>query len=135
MILRTEGVTKCFGGLTAVNNVSLEVADGEILGIIGPNGAGKTTFLNCISGFYSPTKGKIYFDGEDITGMTSYALCQKGLSRTFQIVRSFPQMTALDTVVTARTRSKEHMSCWMRLGLRCPTTRLLKRSIPCSSND
>ena len=91
MILRTEGVTKCFGGLTAVNNVSLEVADGEILGIIGPNGAGKTTFLNCISGFYSPTKGKIYFDGEDITGMTSYALCQKGLSRTFQIVRSSPK--------------------------------------------
>ena len=101
MILRTEGVTKCFGGLTAVNNVSLGVADGEILGIIGPNGAGKTTFLNCISGFYSPTKGKIYFDGEDITGMTSYALCQKGLSRTFQIVRSFPKMTALDNVVTA----------------------------------
>ena len=101
MILRTEGVTKCFGGLTAVNNVSIELADGEILGIIGPNGAGKTTFLNCISGFYSPTKGKIYFDGEDITGMTSYALCKKGLSRTFQIVRSFPKMTALENVVTA----------------------------------
>ncbi|SFQ21224.1 amino acid/amide ABC transporter ATP-binding protein 1, HAAT family [Oscillibacter sp. PC13] len=101
MILRTEGVTKCFGGLTAVNNVSLEVNKGEIIGIIGPNGAGKTTFLNCISGFYAPTKGKIYFNDEDITGMTSYDLCRKGISRTFQIVRSFPKMTALDNVKTA----------------------------------
>lgn len=96
MILRTEGVTKRFGGLTAVNNVSLEVKEGEIVGIIGPNGAGKTTFLNCISGFYAPTEGKIYFKDKDITGKTSYDLCKQGLARTFQLVRSFPKMTVLD---------------------------------------
>jgi branched-chain amino acid transport system ATP-binding protein len=100
-MLRTEGVTKCFGGLTAVNDISLEVNNGEILGIIGPNGAGKTTLLNCISGFYAPTKGKIYFNDEDITGKTSYNLCRKGIARTFQIVRSFPKMTAVDNVRTA----------------------------------
>lgn len=101
MILRTDGVTKCFGGLTAVNNVSLEVNEGEIIGIIGPNGAGKTTFLNCISGFYAPTSGKIYFKDKDITGMNSYDLCKMGLARTFQIVRTFPKMTALENVKTA----------------------------------
>ncbi|MCI8910870.1 MAG: ABC transporter ATP-binding protein [Oscillibacter sp.] len=101
MILRTEGVTKRFGGLTAVNNVSLEVKEGEIVGIIGPNGAGKTTFLNCISGFYAPTEGKIYFKDKDITGKTSYDLCKQGLARTFQLVRSFPKMTVLDNVKTA----------------------------------
>ena len=101
MILRTEGVTQRFGGLTAVNNVSLEVKEGEILGIIGPNGAGKTTFLNCISGFYTPTEGKIYYKDEDITGIPSYELCKKGIARTFQIVRAFPKMTALENVKTA----------------------------------
>lgn len=101
MLLRTEGLTKCFGGLTAVKNINLEVNSGEILGIIGPNGAGKTTLLNCISGFYTPTKGKIYFNDEDITGKASYSLCKKGIARTFQIVRSFPKMTAVDNVKTA----------------------------------
>lgn len=101
MILRTEGVTQRFGGLTAVNNVSLEVNKGEILGIIGPNGAGKTTFLNCISGFYTPTEGKIFYNDEDITGVPSYELCKKGIARTFQIVRAFPKMTALENVKTA----------------------------------
>jgi branched-chain amino acid transport system ATP-binding protein len=100
-ILKTENVTQRFGGLVAVNNVSLEVEEGEILGIIGPNGAGKTTFLNCISGFYKPTEGKIFFMGEDITGVPSYELCKKGIARTFQIVRTFPKMTALENVKTA----------------------------------
>jgi len=84
-----------------VNNVTLDVDNGEIIGIIGPNGAGKTTLLNCISGFYTPTKGKVYFNGKDITGMTPYELCKRGLARTFQIVRSFPKMTALENVKTA----------------------------------
>ncbi|MDD5832424.1 MAG: ABC transporter ATP-binding protein [Clostridiales bacterium] len=101
MILRTENVTQRFGGLVAVNNVSLEVQEGEIVGIIGPNGAGKTTFLNCISGFYTPTEGKIYFKDEDITGVPSYKLCKKGIARTFQLVRTFPKMTALENVKTA----------------------------------
>ena len=100
-MLRIEGVSKCFGGLTAVKDISLKVNRGEVLGIIGPNGAGKTTLLNCISGFYAPTKGKIYLNDMDITGNTSYALCNKGIARTFQIVRSFPKMTAVDNVKTA----------------------------------
>lgn len=110
MILRTEGVTQRFGGLTAVNNVSLEVKEGEILGIIGPNGAGKTTFLNCISGFYTPTEGKIFFKDEDITGVPSYELCKKGIARTFQLVRTFPKMTALDNVRTALVYGGGHKS-------------------------
>lgn len=101
LVLRIDGVTKSFGGLTAVDNVSLDVNRGEIIGIIGPNGAGKTTLLNCISGFYAPTKGKVYFNDKDITGMPPYELCRRGLARTFQMVRSFPKMTALENVKTA----------------------------------
>ncbi len=101
MILRAENVTQRFGGLTAVDHVSLEVKEGEIVGIIGPNGAGKTTFLNCISGFYKPTEGKVFFNDEEITGVPSYELCKKGIARTFQIVRTFPKMTALENVKTA----------------------------------
>jgi len=101
MLLRTEGVEKRFGGLVAVNDVSLTVEKGEIFGLIGPNGAGKTTFLNCISGFYRPEKGKIIFNDEDVTGLTPTQLSFKGIARTFQIVRSFPKMSALDNVRVA----------------------------------
>ncbi|MGI6679709.1 MAG: ABC transporter ATP-binding protein [Dehalobacterium sp.] len=98
MILSTEGVEKRFGGLVAVNNVSITVNEGEIFGIIGPNGAGKTTFLNCISGYYRPEKGKIIYKGQDITGKHPHQLCHQGIARTFQIVRSFPKLSALDNV-------------------------------------
>ncbi|MFZ5945623.1 MAG: ABC transporter ATP-binding protein [Bacillota bacterium] len=101
MILTTEGVEKRFGGLVAVNNVSLSVKQGEIFGIIGPNGAGKTTFLNCISGFYKPEKGTVIFKGQNIVGMSSHQLCHKGMARTFQIVRSFPKLSAEDNVKVA----------------------------------
>jgi branched-chain amino acid transport system ATP-binding protein len=97
-MLRTEGIEKRFGGLVAVNDISLEVNEGEIFGIIGPNGAGKTTFLNCISGFYNPEKGHVFFRDRDITGFPSYKMCHLGMSRTFQIVRSFPKMTAFENV-------------------------------------
>lgn len=98
MILKTENVTKTFGGLVAVNDVSIEIEEGEIFGIIGPNGAGKTTFLNCISGYYRPEKGKVFFQNKEITGFTPYKICHLGMSRTFQIVRSFPNMTAFENV-------------------------------------
>jgi len=100
-MLRTEGVEKSFGGLTAVKDVSLNVEQGEIFGIIGPNGAGKTTLLNCISGFYKPEKGKIYYDGKDITGWAPHRICHHGIARTFQIVRSFPKLSAYDNVKAA----------------------------------
>jgi branched-chain amino acid transport system ATP-binding protein len=103
MILRTEGVEKRFGGLVAVKDVSISVNEGEIFGIIGPNGAGKTTFLNCISGYYSPEKGRVFFWGRDVTGYPSYKMCGLGMSRTFQIVRGFPKMTAFDNVKVGAT--------------------------------
>ncbi len=100
-ILVTKDVVKRFGGLTAVKNVSIEVKKGEIFGIIGPNGAGKTTFLNCVSGIYNPEEGEIIYRGENIKGLSPHTLCKKGISRTFQIVRSFHKMTALDNVKVA----------------------------------
>lgn len=101
MLLTTEGVVKQFGGLVAVDNVSVEVEQGEIFGVIGPNGAGKTTFINCIFGFYKPEKGKIIYKGKDITGWAPHRLCHLGIARTFQIVRSFPKLSALDNVKVA----------------------------------
>jgi len=99
MILETESVCKRFGGLQAVKNVSLQVEEGQIFGFIGPNGAGKTTFLNCISGTYTPEEGRVIFRGQDITRYTSDKICRAGMARTYQIVRSFPLMSALENVM------------------------------------
>lgn len=99
MIIKTDRLTKNFGGLVAVNHVSLEVEKGEILGLIGPNGAGKTTFLNCISGALRSNGGTVQFLGEDTTGMSADQLCRMGMSRTFQISRPFPRLTALENVL------------------------------------
>lgn len=101
MILRVEEVSRSFGGLRALKGVTIEVAKGEILGLIGPNGAGKTTLLNLIAGVYKPHTGAIYLDGEDVTGLRPEALCKRGVSRTFQIPQSFPQLTALENVLVA----------------------------------
>jgi len=101
MILEAKDVTKKFGGLVAVGEVSLAVGEGEILGIIGPNGAGKTTFLNVIAGVYKSDAGSVHFRGQDITGLSSYQICRKGIARTFQVSRPFPQMTALENVAVA----------------------------------
>jgi branched-chain amino acid transport system ATP-binding protein len=99
MILHTEKVVKNFGGLTAVNRVSMDVNEGEIFGLIGPNGAGKTTFLNCIAGTYKPTAGTVHFAGENTTGEPADVMCRKGMSRTFQIPLPFPKLTVLDNVL------------------------------------
>jgi branched-chain amino acid transport system ATP-binding protein len=99
MILDAQRVVKNFGGLTAVNQVSLQVSAGEIVGLIGPNGAGKTTFLNCIAGTYKPSAGQVRFLGEEVTGAVAEVMCKKGLSRTFQIPRPFPRLTALENVM------------------------------------
>lgn len=101
MILQTENITKRFGGLIAVNEVSLTVNQGEIFGLIGPNGAGKTTFINVVSGFYPADGGRITFNGEDVTMLKSHQLCHKGIARTFQIVNPFPKMTVLENVEVA----------------------------------
>jgi len=100
-VLQTEKVTKKFGGLVAVNEVDMHVAEGEIVGLIGPNGAGKTTLLNAIAGLNPPTSGRVKYFDEDTTGLTPEQMCHRGLSRTFQIPRPFPRMTALENVLTA----------------------------------
>ena len=101
MILELDGIQKKFGGLVAVNQVSLSVEDGQIFGLIGPNGAGKTTLLNMIAGALKPDGGRIRFLGQDVTGLPAYRMCQQGLARTFQISRPFPRMTALENVMVA----------------------------------
>lgn len=98
-MIKTEKVVKNFGGLTAVNRVSMNVEDGEIYGLIGPNGAGKTTFLNCIAGTYRPTSGTVLFAGEDTTGKSANVMCKKGMSRTFQIPLPFPRLSVLENVL------------------------------------
>jgi branched-chain amino acid transport system ATP-binding protein len=99
MILETKGVCKRFGGLKAVNNVSIRVGEGSVHGLIGPNGAGKTTFLNSIAGVYAPEEGRVFFKGKDITALRADKICHHGIARTFQIVHSFPNMSALENVM------------------------------------
>jgi branched-chain amino acid transport system ATP-binding protein len=98
-IMEVQGLTKNFGGLAAVRNVSFTLEKGETLGIIGPNGAGKTTLFNLLTGFLKPTQGTINFQGENIAGWKPYAIVNKGIARTFQIVRPFLQLTAQENVI------------------------------------
>jgi branched-chain amino acid transport system ATP-binding protein len=98
-ILEGKGVTKYFGGLAAVSNVDFHVEQGEVLGLIGPNGAGKTTLFNLISAALSPKSGRISFKGKDITGLKPHKICRLGVARTFQSVKVFANMPALDNVV------------------------------------
>ena len=97
-ILKVMDVVKRFGGIIAVNHMSMEVYENEILGLIGPNGAGKTTLFNCITGVYRPEEGEIYFMEEKITGLPPHVIIQKGIARTWQKVRPFKKLTVLDTV-------------------------------------
>ncbi|MDB5617519.1 ABC transporter ATP-binding protein [Tardiphaga sp.] len=99
--LKVANVTKKFGGLVALNAISFEVQQGEIVGIIGPNGAGKTTLFGVISGFIEPSQGDVQFDGASIIGVSPDRLVRRGLMRSFQIVQSFADMTTLDVVTTA----------------------------------
>jgi branched-chain amino acid transport system ATP-binding protein len=98
-ILEVVELTKYFGGLCAVRNVSFALNQGEMLGIIGPNGAGKTTLFNLLTGFLKPSGGKIIFKGESLVGLKPWAIVNKGMARTFQIVRPFHQLTGLENVV------------------------------------
>lgn len=98
MLLDLKAVSRRFGGLNAVSDVNLTVAEGEILGLIGPNGAGKTTLINMITGVYPATAGRILFEGRDITLQRPYQIARLGLARTFQIVQPFPKMTVLENV-------------------------------------
>jgi branched-chain amino acid transport system ATP-binding protein len=106
-LLEINEVTKRFGGLEAVSRMSITIEQGRIYGLIGPNGAGKTTLFNTISGFYRPDEGEIFFGGENVTSMSSDKLCHRGLVRTFQIPKMFPDMSVVDNVLIgalSRTR-------------------------------
>jgi branched-chain amino acid transport system ATP-binding protein len=101
MMFEIEGLTKNFGGLTAVDNFSLKIQTNEKVGLIGPNGAGKTTVFNMITGFLRPTAGKITFMGKDITGNSPHSIARKGIVRTFQLTSVFPNLTVLDNIISA----------------------------------
>jgi len=98
-ILKTEHLTRHFGGLVALNGVNVEFRENEILGIIGPNGAGKTTFINVIAGIYLPTQGKIFFDGQDVSEEPAHKRCRLGIGRTFQLVRPLPGLSLVENVM------------------------------------
>src|SRR5207248_3382201 len=98
-LLETRGVWQRFGGLIANSDVSISVGRGEIVGLIGPNGAGKSTLFNLIAGVLPPTQGSIIFDGQDVTGLPAAERCQRGIGRTFQVVKSFETMTVIDNVI------------------------------------
>ncbi len=98
VMLEVKGLTKIFGGLEAVKDLSFELKKGEILGIIGPNGAGKTTLFNLVTGFYRPDAGTVLFKGEGITGRRPHEICKRGLARTFQITQPFADLTVLENV-------------------------------------
>ena len=107
-ILHLDGVTKNFGGLQALKDVNLRIEEGDLRGIIGPNGAGKTTLFNVVTGEFKPSAGKVYLRGENISGLPPYAICRKGLSRTFQLTRIFPEMTVYDSIWAGANSKARH---------------------------
>ncbi|MCC6311091.1 MAG: ABC transporter ATP-binding protein [Trueperaceae bacterium] len=109
-VLRATGLSKSFGGLVAVKDVSFEAAPGEIFAIIGPNGAGKTTLLNLVSGLLTPTSGRLELLGTDITAMPTYRRCRLGLGRAFQVVQPFPEMTVAENVLVGAQFGSEGVS-------------------------
>ena len=108
-LLELQKLTKCFGGLTAVNELDLSIDKGEIVGLIGPNGAGKTTVFNTISGVFRPTGGRVLFGGRDITGLKPHSVVKRGLIRTFQLTTLFGDMTVLDNIL---------LGCHLTAGIR-----------------
>ena len=100
-VLEVQNVTKEFGSLVALNNVSIWIEEGKITGLIGPNGAGKTTLFNVITGQFRADKGKVFFRGKDITKLKPYQIARRGIGRTWQVIRIFPNMTVIENLMTA----------------------------------
>jgi branched-chain amino acid transport system ATP-binding protein len=107
LFLKLERVSKSFKGLMAVNFVSMEVVEGEILGLIGPNGAGKTTLFNLITGVHTASGGRVLFEGRDITSMPPHSRCWIGIARTFQLVRPFPELSVLENATIGRVYGRD----------------------------
>ena len=123
--LRVAALTKTFGGLNAVNDVSFDVATGSVHSIIGPNGAGKTTMLNMLTGVYEPSAGTVELDGQDITGLAPHRLAGRGMARTFQNLQIFFNMSAIENVMVGRHLLE--CSGWLAAMLRFPTLRAGER--------
>ncbi len=115
-MIRVEDVSKHFGGLKAVDHVSLEIAAGSITGLIGPNGAGKTTLFNTIAGLYTPTAGRVFLDDQDITGLKPHQLFSKGMLRTFQIAHEFSRLSVVENLmmVPAQQSGENLINAWFR---------------------
>lgn len=115
-MLTVSALTKKFGGFTAVNNVTFEVMEGEILGLIGPNGSGKSTTFNCIAGMYPLTSGSVQFEGAEIGNLTANQICHKGIGRTFQIPRPFRNLSVLENVALSawfgQNAKVSRAACW-----------------------
>jgi branched-chain amino acid transport system ATP-binding protein len=118
-MLEIRGLCKNFGGLKAINDVSLDLKRGQLLGVIGPNGAGKTTLLNLITGYLSPTAGTVSLHGTDITGLKPFQICHIGITRTFQVVQPFTEMTVMENVVTGALFSQKKSICVEEARERC----------------
>jgi branched-chain amino acid transport system ATP-binding protein len=116
-LLSVSQLSKAFGGLKAVSDVSFEIGRGEILGLIGPNGAGKTTVFNLISGLLPPTQGAVFFEGHDITGVPTFRRSRLGIGRTFQIVRPFDGMTVMENVMAPILARERHSDLARRRAL------------------
>lgn len=114
-VLMTKGVTKRFGDFTAINQVDLKMERKETLGIIGPNGAGKTTFINIITGFYPPDEGKVFSEGEDITGLSPAGRVKRGIVRTFQLVHVFDNLSVFENLALSCFRKRENKPLSFRM--------------------
>ena len=115
-MITVKNLTKKFGGFTAVNDASLTIEEGSITGLVGPNGAGKTTLFNVIAGVYKPSKGSVYLDGKDITGLEPHQLFHKGLLRTFQIAHEFSTMTVRENLmmVPGEQSGEKLLDVWLK---------------------
>ncbi len=111
VVLEARDLHRHFGGVKAVNGVSFQVEEGEILGVIGPNGSGKSTLFNCLLGQIPPSMGQVFLDGKDVTGMKPIALSRRGVSRTFQLLQVFPQLSARENLILA---GQEHIGSRMK---------------------
>ncbi len=116
-LIEAEKVTKKFGGLMALRDVSFYIDQGEIVGLIGPNGAGKTTLFNAVAGVFCPESGTIHFRGEEITGLRPYQLCLKGIARTFQITKPFLNISVLDNMMVGALSKERHVEAGIKISL------------------
>ena len=118
MLLRTEQLSKQFDGLQAISSVDFELAEGEVRGLIGPNGSGKSTFFNLVSGIYNPDAGRVWFEEKEITGMESHLTAERGIARTFQLLRMFTEMTVLENLMVGHHVHGNYNALAATFGLR-----------------